>query len=353
MEKSMRAKQWLDRAVYLASAGLSGAIRTFRSANPVEIRSIVCFKEDEIGDFMYSIPVYEMLSRSLPEAHITVLCKGFGVQLLKGNPYVHRTITSYSELEPHYDLVVDLRGTPASTWFALTHVPRLRLDRGSVRIRQRRSGRHPHESDTAWEIVRPLVSEDKKVTQPQLYLDVADHAEAENFIRQEQLDSFLLIHTGARRKLKKWPLERAAKLLSLLHQRYGLEPVLVGDQYDATDAEELIRAGCPTLRVAAGKLSLRGFAALCSRSQLFIGNDSGPLHIASAVGTRSIGLFGPGDPIFHPVGAHTRYVHHVLECNPCDQVHCKYAGNPCIERITIGEVETAAKNLLGNETLQG
>lgn len=347
MEKSMRAKQWLDRAVYLASAGLSGAIRTFRSADPGAIRSIVCFKEDEIGDFMYSIPVYEMLSRSLPEARITVLCKAFGVQLLKGNPYVHRTITAYSELESHYDLVVDLRGTPASTWYALTHPPHIRLDRGSVRIRQRRSGRHPHESDTAWEIVRPLVSEDNKITQPRLYLNPADQEEAESFLQRESVNKFVLIHTGARRKLKKWPLERAAKLLCLLHERHGLEPVLVGDLQDALDTEELIRAGCPPLHVAAGELSLRGFAALCSRSKLFIGNDSGPLHIASAMGTRSIGLFGPGDPIFHPEGPHTRYVHHVLECNPCDQVHCKYPGNPCIERITIEEVTNAAENLLG------
>ncbi|MFM9057331.1 MAG: hypothetical protein ACKOQY_11725, partial [Bacteroidota bacterium] len=69
-------------------------------------------------------------------------------------------------------------------------------------------------------------------------------------------------------------------------------------------------------------------------------------------GTRSSGLIGPCDPICHPKGSHTRFVHHVRECNPCDQVQWKYPGNPCIERITIGEVEAAAENLLSADPIR-
>jgi ADP-heptose:LPS heptosyltransferase len=342
----MRAKQWLDRAVYLASMGLSGAIRTLRKGNPESVRSILCFKEDEIGDFMYSIPVYEMLNRHFPNASLTVLCKPFGVQLLQGNPHVSKVVTSYRELDKHYDLMIDLRGTPASTWFALTHPPKIRLDRGTVRIRQRREGRHPHESETAWEIVRPILPPDAKLVRPRIWLSEGDYAVADAFVRKHNAGKMVLIHTGARRILKKWPLEQVSRLLQNLQQRYGYQPVLIGDTLDAADAETLIREGCNGLIVAAGQLSLRGFAALCDRAELFIGNDSGPLHVAAAMGLRSIGLFGPGDPIFHPIGTHTRFAHHILECNPCDQVHCKYPNNPCIQRIQVEEVESLVADLL-------
>jgi ADP-heptose:LPS heptosyltransferase len=146
--------------------------------------------------------------------------------------------------------------------------------------------------------------------------------------------------------LKKWPLESVARVMNQLHAEYGLTPVLAGDRADAQDASVLQQhLTCP-LTVAAGHLPLRGFAALCARAALFIGNDSGPLHISVAVSTPSIGLFGPGDPIFHPLAEHSRYIHHVLECNPCDQVHCKYADNPCIRRITTEEVINKVRELI-------
>ena len=76
-----------------------------------------------------------------------------------------------------------------------------------------------------------------------------------------------------------------------------------------------------------------------------MGNDSGPLHIATAMGTASLGLYGPGDPIFHPRKENATFIHHILECNPCDQVHCKYKSFPCIQRITEGEVKDKIKFL--------
>ena len=84
---------------------------------------------------------------------------------------------------------------------------------------------------------------------------------------------------------------------------------------------------------------LMHFAALAARSQLFVGTDSGPMHIAAAVGARVVGLFGPGSPeLFAPVGPRATYIHHKLHCNPCDQVHCVYPENTCMQRITVEEV---------------
>lgn len=342
----MRAKQWLDRGVYAASALLSRLIRLRKIDKQLNVRKILCIKEDEIGDFIYSIPVYEMLKRQFPEAELEVLCRPFGVELLKGNPFVKKAVSDYDALKSEYTIQVDLRGTLKSTWFAVRNPPEIRLDRGTIRIRQRRTGRHPHESETAWEIVSPLVDEKNKVKEAKIYLQDEDFRAADAFISGNGLSRFMVFHTGARRILKKWPLERVAGVMNRLYADYGLTPVLVGDGTDAEDALGLQPQLDFELKVAAGVLPLRVFAALCSRASLFIGNDSGPLHIAVAVGTPSIGLFGPGDPIFHPVAEQSRYIHHVLECNPCDQVHCKYADNPCIRRITEAEVMKKVIELL-------
>jgi len=110
------------------------------------------------------------------------------------------------------------------------------------------------------------------------------------------------------------------------------------------DREEMdqIRAMIPfqTWSVA-GRFSISAFAALVSKASLYVGNESGPLHVAAAGNVPTIGVFGPGEPvIFYPFGEKTAYVHHVLECNPCMQEvdECKYAENPCISRVRVEEV---------------
>ena len=123
-----------------------------------------------------------------------------------------------------------------------------------------------------------------------------------------------------------------------LYTEHGLSCIVVGDEEDAKDAEALRQLTNIPIHQAAGKVNLLVFAALCEKADIYIGNDSGPLHIATVMGAPSIGLYGPGDPIFHPRLPNSRFLHHILECNPCDQVHCKYKEYPCIERITIDEV---------------
>ena len=80
-------------------------------------------------------------------------------------------------------------------------------------------------------------------------------------------------------------------------------------------------------------------SALAEKATLYVGNESGPLHIAAVSGTTAIGLFGPGEPfVFYPWGTKTAYLHHILPCNPCNQTHCIHPESPCITRISVQEV---------------
>lgn len=340
MEQSLAAKKWLDRAGYFFSILLTRWINRSKDPKVLIFKNILCFKEDEIGDFIYAMPVFDVLHRIYPEAKITVLCKPVCVALLKHSPSVSKTVSSYDELSGDYDLIIDLRGTPSSLKYALMHRPAFRLDRGTVRYRNRRRGSHPHELETNRSIIEPLLPDGTSLPEPVLWLGSAEREAARTFLIENGIVNgrFAIFHTGARTMLKKWPLDRVAMVMKHVHSRWGLHCILAGDDKDVLDATALREMLDFPLVVSAGKLSLQAFAALCEKAVLYVGNDSGPLHIASVTGIPAIGLYGPGDPVFHPRGRRSGYLHHILECNPCDQNRCKYPDNPCINRIEIAEV---------------
>jgi ADP-heptose:LPS heptosyltransferase len=117
----MTAKKWLDRGVYLTSMALTTFINRRKDIKSLSFSNILCIKEDEIGDFIYTLPVYEMLRKQFPAAQITVLCRPFGKQILKYCPHVNAVFSEYADLKGKYDLIIDLRGTIPSTFYALKH----------------------------------------------------------------------------------------------------------------------------------------------------------------------------------------------------------------------------------------
>ncbi len=343
----MAWRQWSDRGLFLLSVGLSRFINGNKDPKSLNFRKIIVFKEDEIGDLVNVTPALASLRKQFPQAEITLVTQRFGLNLLRHCKDINSVTDDYSNLKGKYDLLIDLRGTPKSTWFALKNRPRIRLDRGTVRMRNRKLGKHPREIETNLQVIEPVMDAENLVHDPVIIVTEQERNEAEQFLKERNIGKFALFHTGARRILKKWPLERVAEIMKLLHTRYGLKPVIAGDKNDSEDLQ-LLQPMVPfEIHQAAGEISLLTFAAMCEKATLFIGNDSGPFHIAAAMGTKSIALFGPGDPVFHPHQANARFIHHILECNPCDMVHCKYPENPCIRRIVVEEVEKEIAFLIG------
>ena len=126
-----------------------------------------------------------------------------------------------------------------------------------------------------------------------------------------------------------------------------MDIVFAGDDSDVEDIDAVQKELDFSTYSTVGKLSIRELAALLSRASIYIGNDSGPLHLAALSGVTCIGLFGPAPPVvFYPVGKITEVIHHVLECNPCDQIHCMHPEWPCIQRITVEEVKQKVEEML-------
>jgi ADP-heptose:LPS heptosyltransferase len=125
---------------------------------------------------------------------------------------------------------------------------------------------------------------------------------------------------GTSMTIKRWAPEQYAQLGDRLCHEYGFAVVLVGNESEKELNEGIREAVVDSDRMfnLAGQLTLRQFIALAARCCLFVGGDSGPTHIAAAVGTPTLSLFGPSDPrLVAPRGRLHRYLWRQVHCSPC------------------------------------
>jgi ADP-heptose:LPS heptosyltransferase len=155
------------------------------------------------------------------------------------------------------------------------------------------------------------------------------------------------IHTGARAPARRWPAEYFATVADTLAQRFDAQIVLTGSKDEVMTVQKVeARMTTRALNVA-GKTSLGGLAALISKLDLFITNDTGPSHIADAVDTPSIILFGPVDPLRW--ASRNRVRHPILRlpvsCSPCPHWECPI-DHRCLRWITPDMVLAQAEDML-------
>lgn len=146
---------------------------------------------------------------------------------------------------------------------------------------------------------------------------------------------------------KRWGADRFAALGRALHAD-GVDVVLVGTKAMAPlHAAIAVEAGVPLLS-AAGATTVLGLAALLARCDLLVSNDTGPLHLAAAVGTPVLALFGATDPaVCGPRGAGpVRVLYDRVPCAPCYLETCPVPGHPCLDGIDVARVLAEARALL-------
>ncbi|MBI3813147.1 MAG: glycosyltransferase family 9 protein, partial [Nitrospinae bacterium] len=162
------------------------------------------------------------------------------------------------------------------------------------------------------------------------------------------------INTSGMAYERRWHIKKFTSLIELLINRYDAYIFLTGGKGDFNYVSSLKEFFKNNERVinTAGKLSLKQLAALYKRCNLVISNDSGPLHIAEAVGTKTVSLFGPETPAHYgPIGENHTVIYKALPCSPClSPLNMKSAncniGVKCMESITVDEVFSAVRGML-------
>jgi heptosyltransferase-2 len=138
---------------------------------------------------------------------------------------------------------------------------------------------------------------------------------------------------------KEWPLVRYAALIDLLSEEGGAECVLVGAPAERDLCAQVAATSRSDPIVAAGQTNIGELIALLSLCNGFVGNDSGAMHLAAALGIATVGIFGSTNPArTGPGGARAAVIYHRLECSPCLERTCRFGHYNCLREITPAEV---------------
>lgn len=201
-----------------------------------------------------------------------------------------------------------------------------------------------HDKDFFSELVEILgiLVEDRET---RIALSRADREFARALVRDRGLDpaGLVCLHAGSRIACNLWPVDRYRQLSVELGRR-GLQSIIIGTPEEASVAADLAR-GNPHVINLAGRTTVGQAAALIEASALFVGNDSGPLHVAVAVRTPAVGLVGGGHPRFHLYRRDDiRIVKSDVPCAPCRNWDCTTL--ECMKGIPLEAVLQAAKEML-------
>ncbi len=155
------------------------------------------------------------------------------------------------------------------------------------------------------------------------------------------------IHTGSRSPARRWPVEHFAQLADTLVQRFHAQIILTGSNDERSTVREVAAHMQTQALDLAGQTSLGGLAALIGELDLFVSNDTGPAHVANAIGTPSVTIFGPVDPHRwasldqkrHPI------VRHPVACSPCSHWECPI-DHRCLRRLRPEMVFAVASQIL-------
>ena len=146
---------------------------------------------------------------------------------------------------------------------------------------------------------------------------------------------------------KRWYPERFSQVAAALVKKYHAKIILFGGPGERDVTEEIIRASGPSLLNMAGQTTIRGLMALLSQCRLLITGDSGPMHIAAALGVPVVAIFGSTDPaLTTPIGTGHVVIRKNVPCSPCFRRECP-TNLECMDLIQVEDVLGSVEKILG------
>ncbi len=326
------------------------------TVDPRLVRRILVIKLRAIGDVLLSTVVLESLRSGFPDAIIDFLTERPSREVLEGNPLVDSVLVFDGKKDSglglilkvrreRYDLVIDLFGNPRSALVALGSGARYRVGyrfgwrQYCYNIVTEPRGNLVHNTEFNLDSVRrmgiPVVS-----SSPQFPLTQESNDFAEAFVAEKSLKGKFVValNPGGGWPSKRWPLSHFAQLGDQLSEKYQAKIVLIwgpGEEGLASEIRRLMKAES----ILIPPTNLKQLGGILKRCNLLVTNDSGPMHIAAAVGSSVLAIFGPTNPEFQGPVTMKREIaqNHKLLCLGCNFTHCPI-GNPCMEELFVEEV---------------
>lgn len=358
---------------------------------PDETGRVLVFRHGQLGDMIVSLPAMWVVRRQWPQARLTLLCDVHpGRKFVLGSE-VFRNAGLFDAIE-HYEVPGEQEGALRKALRRLRLLLWLRSRRygavvylapsirkpGQVRrdVRYFRwagarriygAGVFPpvpmkqpgqpfraagHEADL---LLARLAADGLPVPAPgQGSLDLGiGEAEADavrNWLSPQPADGgrpWLGVGPGSKMPAKRWPLERFGSVMQALVEKHDVWPVVFGGAEDRAAGDQLL-AACGRGHNAAGQLSVRASASALRRCALYLGNDTGTMHLAAAARVPCVGVFSARDwpGAWYPYGVEQRIFRTAIECEGCYLEVCAERKNECLNRISVEQVLAGCESLL-------
>jgi len=343
-----------------------------------KFEKILIIKLRAIGDVVMSTAVLDGIRAAYPKARIDFLTETESKDIVFGNPILNQVIVYDRKRiaksfflkrmienlrliarirNQRYDFIFDFFGNPRSAWItflsgAKTRVGynyRLRKFAYNVVVRSRAN--EVHEVDWHLDALKAL---DIPVEEKNLYVAVGEGSKnlAESFWQEAGLVGYpvIAINFSGGWPTKKWPLDRFAHLIDLLSANYPAKIIILWGPGEKEEAEKLQRlTTSPTALIP--QTTLKQLAAILAKTDLMVTTDSGPMHIAAAMGTPCVAIFGPTNSRLQgPYGeGHVIVRNEALDCLGCNLTACSHIS--CMNDLPVSEVLSGVEKCIKEHKL--
>lgn len=342
--------------------------QTGESKEKPEVKKVALLILDHLGDVVFTTPAVSSLRKAYPKAELTVFVGPWAKEVYLNNPKIdHLEIFEASWFsrsgkgegmknlanrlkKGKFDLAIDFRGD-------FRHLLAMRIAKVPLRLGYGVTGGgfllsimpdYPFEKHAVEKHLSLIEALGIKISQRTLEVFVSPKArkKVESILKEGRiLGGFVVIHPGAGSQAKKWPWENFAEVGGKLRDE-GLAVVITGTWGEKEDAEKIASVIGEKAFSLAGRLNLEELIALIERASLFLGGDTGPLHLASALGTPFVAIYsGTNSPeLWGPWQGKYFLVRREVDCAPCGKKICP--DKKCLTSIKPAEVLEKALVLL-------
>jgi len=335
------------------------------------IKKVLLVRLRRIGDVVLTTPAITALRKGLPSAHISYVIETPYRDLIEGNPYVDRVIVLPRPLgiknflniartirKERFDAAIDFHGGPTASLLTLFSGAQKKIGYRikyksfvyDIKLPRGRIAGYIHSVENHINLVKALGI--KVPVSPPLFLPESSESERKKIHDFFSANNFegskvVVLHIGAGNEFREWGITNWAKFVSLLLKKHDVEIVLIGASDDTGIAGQILEGQPSSVFSLVGKLKLRELKELIAKASLYVGPDSGPMHIAASTSTPIVAYFGPNLSAYNsPWQARAIIIEKDMNCRPCDQRHCISDDFRCMQTITPEEVYAACTQFL-------
>jgi ADP-heptose:LPS heptosyltransferase len=340
----------------------------------IPIRKILMIQLGDIGDVVWAIPAFQAVKDAFPQAELSILTRAPNGDLLLDDQTINKVIQFVAQpilaeirfvkdlRKEKFDLVIDLRADDRGAFTsylsgapmrAALYYPGLSLRNRMFThlvVPEKAKEKSYGAAEQSLKIIRGLGIKEE-TTIPRIHVTGKLTDKILTLIKEEKiaaLAGWVSINPFSRWQYKEWDIEKWRQLVFFIWQKYALPTVIIGSGAERNRAAEIVSRSQSPLYNLAGKTTLREMSALLQMSRLHIGVDSAAPHIAAAVGTPTITIFGPTDwQDWAPPGNNHQVILPDMDCSPCYRKGCAGKGHSlCLDSLDVAKVQNTIEKVL-------